>query len=61
MEWLTDPLADFFVWSFDTLLVPFENMPNWAFLTLGFVGLLFWLNKQANFNNEAKENPNQIK
>jgi hypothetical protein len=61
MEWLTNPLADFFVWSFDTFLVPFENLPNLAFLILGFVGLFYWLNFQAKMNKKADENPNQIK
>lgn len=61
MQWLTDPLGDFFVWSFDTFLVPFGNMPNLAFLIIGFVGLFYWLRLQAKWNKQADENSNQIK
>lgn len=61
MEWLTTPLADFIVWTFETFLEPMKNMPNTAFLLLGFVGLFYWLNLQAKYNKQAEQNPNQIK
>lgn len=61
MEWLTDPLAKFIVWSFDTFLVPLQNMPNTAFIILGFVGLLYWLRIQSKLNAKAAQDPDQIK
>lgn len=61
MQWLTDPLAEFIVWSFDTFLVPLGNMPNNIFLALGFFGLIYWLRMQAKLSQKAANDPNQIK
>ena len=47
--------------------LPFEfydnvgNVFNYSCIVLGFVGLFIWLNKQRKFNEEAKNNPNQLK
>lgn len=61
MEWLTEPLAQFITWSFDTLLVPMQNMPNVAFILLGFFGLFSWLRIQTKLSAKAANNPDQIK
>ena len=37
------------------------NIFNYSCIVLGFVGLFYWLNLQRKFNNEAANNPNQIK
>jgi len=37
------------------------NKFNYSLIVLGFIGLFFWLNKQRKFNNDAKNNPNQLK
>lgn len=47
-------LGDFFYWIFETLLEPLGDLPNMAFIGLGFVGLFFWLKMQKDFNNKAK-------
>ncbi|MFN3917620.1 MAG: hypothetical protein ACK4K0_07745 [Flavobacteriales bacterium] len=60
MDWLVNPIGEFLVWSFGPL-EKLENLPNIAFLLLGFVGLGVWLRMQAKFNREAANNPNQIK
>ena len=49
-------LGDIFYWLFENTLEPLGNMPNDAFLLLGFVGLFVWLKMQKKFNEEAKAN-----
>lgn len=49
-------LQDFSYWIFENTLEPLGNLPNWSFIGLGFVGLLFWLRTQKKFNEEAKAN-----
>ena len=39
-------LGDIFYWLFENTLEPLGNMPNDAFLLLGFVGLFVWLKMQ---------------
>ena len=47
--------------------LPFEfydnigHVFNYSCIVLGFVGLFIWLNKQRKFNEQAKNNPNQLK
>lgn len=38
-----------------------QNKFNYACIILGFIGLFYWLNYQRRFNQEAQNNPNQIK
>ena len=38
-----------------------QNKFNYACIILGFIGLFYWLNYQRKFNQEAENNPNQIK
>ena len=49
-------LGDFFYWLFENTLEPLGNLPNNAFILLGFVGLFIWLKMQGKFNAEAKAN-----
>lgn len=37
------------------------NKFNYAMIVLGFIGLFYWLNWQRKFNEQAKNNPNQLK
>ncbi len=49
-------LGHFFQWLFENTLAPLGNIPNNAFIVLGFVGLGIWLKMQKKFNAEAKAN-----
>lgn len=60
MYYLLKPLEDLFVWSFG-ILESLENLPNMAFILLGFVLLGYWLFLQAKYNKEAAANPDQLK
>jgi hypothetical protein len=60
MYYLLKPLEDLFVWSFG-ILENLGNLPNNAFIVLGFVLMFYWLYLQGKFNKEAAANPNQIK
>jgi len=60
MYYLLKPLEDLFVWSFG-ILENLGNLPNYAFIVLGFVLMFYWLYLQGNFNKQAAANPNQIK
>ncbi|MCT4562584.1 MAG: hypothetical protein N4A41_14545 [Crocinitomicaceae bacterium] len=54
-------IADF---MYDYAFIPFEyvgNMFNYAMIVLGFFGMLYWLNWQRKFNEQAKNNPGQLK
>ena len=53
-------LADLFQWTFQIFEV-IGNSFNYSVIVLGFIGLFYWLNYQAKFNKQAKNNPNQIK
>lgn len=47
-----------------TMFVAYDNIGNflnYSLIVLGFVGLFYWLNWQKKFNEQAKNNPNQIK
>jgi len=66
MEYIVGPIAALIKWTFDEILVPIGELPdlvnpNYLFLALGFVGLGYWLFLQKKFNNQAANNPNQIK
>lgn len=37
------------------------NKFNYSLVVLGFIGLFFWLNKQRQYNEQAKNDPNQLK
>ncbi|MDG0973885.1 MAG: hypothetical protein P8O07_06960 [Crocinitomicaceae bacterium] len=54
-------LGDFILWTTQILFENVGNMINTAVILLGFVGLFYWLNVQRKFNNEALNNPDQLK
>jgi hypothetical protein len=60
MDYIVNPLADFLVWTFG-ILEKFENLPNYAFILIGFAGMFYWLKLQAKYNKEAASNPKQLK
>ena len=58
MQYLTDPIAFILKWTFDFILVPIGELPNiinpnYIFLAIGFIGLIFWLNMQYKYNKKA--------
>ncbi|MCH2215018.1 MAG: hypothetical protein MK086_07610 [Flavobacteriales bacterium] len=66
MQEIVGPIAKLVKWTFDNLLVPIGDLPdivnpNYIFLFVGFLGMLYWLNMQKKFNKQAANNPNQIK
>lgn len=54
-------LGEFLLWTTSILFENVGNIFNNAMIVLGFIGLFFWLNVQKKFNQEAKNNSNQIK
>ena len=56
-------IGDIFEWTFQWLQNDFwlTSFMNTGILVLGFIGLIFWLNTQRKFNEEAKRNPDQRK
>ncbi len=55
-------IGDFMQWTFTLLQGDMiGDMFNVAVICLGFVGLFFWLNWQRKFNEQAANNPNQLK
>ena len=54
-------LGDFILWTTEILFENVGNMFNNAVIVLGFIGLFYWLNWQKKFNQEAENNPNQLK
>ena len=56
-----DALGDFILWTTQILFENVGNIFNTSCIILGFVGLLYWLNLQRKFNNQAENNSNQIK
>lgn len=48
----------------DVLFLPLEsigNLANYTFLAVGFFGFIYWMSRQAKFNKNAANNPNQLK
>lgn len=44
-------------WFYDNV----GDILNWSFIILGFIGFGYWMNWQRKFNQQAAENPNQLK
>tara|TARA_B100000508_G_scaffold141097_1_gene147105 strand:- start:216342 stop:216533 length:192 start_codon:yes stop_codon:yes gene_type:complete len=55
------PLGDFILWTTEILFENIGNMFNNMVIVLGFIGLFIWLRFQHKFNQEAKNNPDQLK
>ncbi len=53
-------MTDFIYWlgdvfyAFFGLLEKLGNIPNYAFIALGFAGLFIWLNMQKKYNKKAQ-------
>ncbi|MBL4667718.1 MAG: hypothetical protein HRT73_08415 [Flavobacteriales bacterium] len=54
-------LGHFMDTVFENTLVPLGNIPNWIFITTGFLLLFWWLGLQKKYNKEADSNPDQLK
>ncbi len=56
-------LGDFLQWTFRLLQNDFwlTWFVNYGAIVLGFGGLLYWLNWQKKFNQQAENDPNQLK
>ncbi|MGM0479840.1 MAG: hypothetical protein ACQERC_11505 [Bacteroidota bacterium] len=54
-------LGDFILWTTEILFENIGNLFNDAMIILGFVGLLIWLRLQHKYNQEAANNPDQLK
>jgi len=49
------PLGDFLTWTFDTLIAPAGNLPNYLFIAVITFGLVFWVKKQNDLNKKAEQ------
>jgi len=47
-------IGDLITWTFDTFLVPLGQLPNYAFIALGVVGLFLWLTMQQKYNRKSQ-------
>ena len=56
-------IGDFLQWTFNLLQndMPITWIMNTGIVILGFVGMFYWLNWQRKFNEQAENNPNQLK
>lgn len=49
---------------YNTIFLMYDNIGNlfnYSCIVLGFFGLFYWLRTQKKFNDQAKNNPNQLK
>ncbi len=53
-------VGDFLQWTLGIYDV-IGNKFNYLVIIFGFIGLFYWLNRQRGYNEEAKNNPDQIK
>lgn len=54
-------IGEFLLWTTAILFENVGNLFNNAMIVLGFIGLFYWLNLQKKFNQQAKNDPNQLK
>ncbi len=47
------PTGEFIEWSFGLLEIA-DNLPNYAFIVLGFGGIAYWVMLQVKYNKEAE-------
>lgn len=52
---LMSSLQAFFEWSFRLMEVPNRNV-NILFIIIGFIGVIYWLWRQTQYNKEAEQN-----
>ena len=48
------PIENAMTWSFETLLQPLGNTPNYLLAIGGFVGLCIWIKMQKDYNAKAE-------
>lgn len=53
-------IGDFLQWTFG-FFEHVGNKFNYSVIALGFIGLFYWLNWQRKFNNQAANDPKQLK
>ncbi|WP_299202986.1 hypothetical protein [Brumimicrobium sp.] len=58
---LVEATGDGLLWTTEILFENVGNIFNYAVIVLGFVGLFIWMRLQAKYNQEAANDPNQIK
>lgn len=56
-----ETIGDLIIWSTSIVYDNIGNAFNYSMIVLGFIGLFYWLNYQNKSNQEAKNNPDQIK
>lgn len=56
-----ETIGEFLLWTTSILFENVGNLFNDAMIILGFIGLFYWLNLQKKYNQQAKNNPNQLK
>lgn len=49
------PVAKFIEWTFESILVPMSSPFNIGVVTLGFIGLFFWLRLQKKYTQKAEK------
>ena len=54
-------VGDFILWTTEIVYENIGNLFNDAMIILGFIGLFIWLRIQHKYNQEAANNPNQLK
>lgn len=55
MDDIAYPIGRFLEWTFK-ILEGLGDLPWIVMMWMGFIGLLYWLKRQANYNKEAKAN-----
>lgn len=55
MDYILVPIVDFLQWTFG-IMEKLANLPNWTFITIGMVGLFYWLWLQGKYNRQAAAN-----
>lgn len=54
-------LGDLILWTTEVVYENVGNLFNDAMIVLGFIGLFIWLRLQHRYNQEALNNPDQLK
>ncbi len=55
MNSILRPIGEIITWTFDSVLIPLGQLPNYVFILVGLVGLFVWLNMQGKFNKKAQK------
>ena len=52
---LLTPVGKFIEWTFETVLVPMSSPFNLDVIVLGLGGIAFWLRKQRQYSEKARQ------